>query len=45
MVARSKYEEWFDCDKGDIYPREEGYVMNNFLLLMVRNSDAIMHVC
>ena len=42
MVARSKYKEWFDCDKGDIYPSEGRCVTNNFLLLVVMNSDACM---
>ena len=42
MVSKSKYKQGFDCDKGDIYPSEVGYVTNNFLLLVVMNSDACM---
>ena len=42
MVARSKYKEWFDCDKGDIYPSKERYVTINFLLLVVMISDVCM---
>ena len=42
MVVISKYEEWFDCDKGDIYPSEWRYVVNNFVLQVVRNNDACM---
>ena len=42
MAARSRYKEWFDCDKGDIYPSEGRCVTNNFLLLVVMNSDACM---
>ena len=41
MAARSKYEEWFDCDKGDIYPSEGRYA-NIFWLIVVRNRDACM---
>ena len=42
MVARSKYEEWFNCDKGDLYPSDGIYVKNNVLLLVIINSDACM---
>ena len=42
MVARSKHKEWFDCDKGDIYPSERRYIKHNFLLLEIINSDASM---
>ena len=42
MAARSKYKEWWDSDKGDIYPTKGRYVMNQFLLLVVIMCDACM---
>ena len=44
MVARSKYKEWFDCDKGDIYPSEGRYVTNKLQLLVLMISDACMMI-